>query len=205
MRPSCPSPPPATAQPHCPASLPPLLSSQAREAAPRPRGGDQHSLQRPSPRHHLQPGPAHLRHRGPVCPAAGGHHLCLPGDFPDPDGPRPAAGEGRAQEGSPGPHRPLPCSNTRSCCPAGSARDSSSETGLVWARAGRWLASSWRTTCVAGRRPCGEHLPRGREQVGSPDRPDPAAAPGSASPTTSSTTQSGTCGTSRLRALLCTR
>lgn len=56
-----------------------LPSSQGREAAPRPSCGDQHAVQCPAPGHHLHPYPARLRQRGPVCLAAGGHHLRLPG------------------------------------------------------------------------------------------------------------------------------
>ena len=64
---------------------------------------------------------------------------------------------------------PHPRSNTRSSSPVGSARASLSAMARVWARAARWPASSWRTTCGAERRPCGElSLPgrRAGRQVG---------------------------------------
>jgi len=56
---------------------------------------------------------------------------------------------------------PHPRSNMRSCSPAGSAQASSLAMARVWVRAARWPASSWRTICGAGRRPCGELPPLG--------------------------------------------
>jgi len=58
-----------------------LLFSQDWEAPPWPRRWNEHAVQRPPARHHLQPVPAALRCRQRValCTTAGSHHLCLPG------------------------------------------------------------------------------------------------------------------------------
>ena len=69
----------------------------------------------------------------------------------------------------PGPDRhPLARSNTRSCSPAGSGPASSLATVRASARGARWLASSWRISCGAGRSHCGECAvqPRARGQGG---------------------------------------
>lgn len=138
----------------------PCPSSQAWEAAPRPRGGDQHFVQRSAAGHHLHPRPGLLRQRSPFRLAARGHHLRLPGD------PRVSKQVCVRREGVSVPTLTLPHadprllplsrSNTRSCSPVGSARASLSAMARAWARAARWPASSWRTTCGAERRPCGE-------------------------------------------------
>lgn len=137
----------------------PCLSSQDREAASGPCGGDQYAVQCPPARHHLHPCTACFRQWGPVCPAARGHHLCLPGDLGSPIWPTscPALS---CMRGPRGPDRPpLACSNTRSCSPAGSGPASSSAMAQASARGARWPASSWRITCGAGRSPCGECAP----------------------------------------------
>lgn len=70
-------------------------------------------------------------------------------------------------------------SNTRSCSPVGSGPASSSAMARASARGARWPASSWRTTCGAGKSLCGEcalHPPPRRAGEWAPWHP-PACTP----------------------------